>query len=310
MKSKIMNANDINNMPDWLSIQEAVRKAKNQRGVKITESDIYRNALRGLINLSIYFQTSISLRKISITNHKPRLHTIDKEIYYRLCMLDKNCFINDRNLIISTEGSFLYPRIRIIDTPLFGYEYILTQRLLARALDIPLPMEDTATFNYGITITMPDGVFQLFEKTTWLDRLRTQKEKLPEKFSRNIADKLSDIKTPQLCRTGHFPLYDLPSDACFVIRSTELEKLIFVCKKNKSTQQPHTSTRISTPLSRLFWLACKHNEAINPLIRQPYKLLSIFEQWASDDGITDHLSGDTLKNALERGTPSSASLSN
>ncbi|GKV79120.1 hypothetical protein PEC106568_42930 [Pectobacterium carotovorum subsp. carotovorum] len=71
------------------------------------------------------------------------------------------------------------------------------------------------------------------------------------------------------------------------------------------TSQP-SSTRISTPLSRLFWLACKNNEAISPLIRQPYKLLSIFEQWASDEGMTDRFSGDTLKTALERGSPTSA----
>jgi quinol monooxygenase YgiN len=38
-------------------------------------------------------------------------------------------------------------------------------------------------------------------------------------------------------------------------------------------------------------------------MNQPYKLLSIFEQWASEEGITDHLSGDTLKTALERGSP-------
>jgi hypothetical protein len=38
---------------------------------------------------------------------------------------------------------------------------------------------------------------------------------------------------------------------------------------------------------------------------QPYKLLSIFEQWASEEGITDRFSGDTLKTALERGSPPS-----
>ncbi|MHC1473190.1 hypothetical protein ACYJ51_31065, partial [Klebsiella pneumoniae] len=44
-----------------------------------------------------------------------------------------------------------------------------------------------------------------------------------------------------------------------------------------------------------------------PLISKPYKLLSIFEQWASDEGITDRLSGDTLKTALVRGSPTSMS---
>ncbi|MEG2268621.1 MAG: AlpA family transcriptional regulator [Acinetobacter sp.] len=57
---------------------------------------------------------------------------------------------------------------------------------------------------------------------------------------------------------------------------------------------------MTTPLSRLFWLACKHNDTISPLLNQPYKLLSIFEQWASDDGIGEKLDAETLKNALKR----------
>lgn len=57
---------------------------------------------------------------------------------------------------------------------------------------------------------------------------------------------------------------------------------------------------MTTPLSRLFWLACKHNDTISPLLNQPYKLLSIFEQWASDDSIGEKLDAETLKNALKR----------
>lgn len=57
---------------------------------------------------------------------------------------------------------------------------------------------------------------------------------------------------------------------------------------------------MTTPLSRLFWPACKHNDTISPLLNQPYKLLSIFEQWASDDGIGEKLDAETLKNVLKR----------
>ncbi|EFN6876015.1 hypothetical protein EO003_20675, partial [Escherichia coli] len=104
----------------------------------------------------------------------------------------------------------------------------------------------------------------------------------------------------------YFPLYNLPSDACFVIRYAEVEKLINLYKKDiKSTK---SSPRITTPLSRLFWLAYKHNDTISPLLKHPYKLLSIFEQWASDDGIKEELNAETLKRALERGSPSSTSL--
>lgn len=109
-------------------------------------------------------------------------------------------------------------------------------------------------------------------------------------------------------RFGYFPVYTLPPDACLVIRYSELEKIINTPVKNKTITS--SSTRISTPLSRMFWLACKHNDTISPLIKQPYKLLSIFEQWASAEGITDRLSGDTLKTALERDSPSSTTPSN
>lgn len=81
----------------------------------------------------------------------------------------------------------------------------------------------------------------------------------------------------------------------------ELDKLIHVISKN-GTVSPSPS-RISSPLSRLFWLACKNNTTISPLITQPYKLLSIFEQWASVEGVSEKFSGDTLKAALERGSP-------
>jgi hypothetical protein len=101
----------------------------------------------------------------------------------------------------------------------------------------------------------------------------------------------------------YFPIHELPKDACIVIRHSELKKLINIPADKKLLSS--SSTRISTPLSRLFWLACKYNEAISPLITQPYKLLSIFEQWASEEGITDRFSGDTIKHALERGSPPS-----
>ncbi|MCV5934658.1 hypothetical protein OFO87_31555, partial [Escherichia coli] len=85
----------------------------------------------------------------------------------------------------------------------------------------------------------------------------------------NIAqdvDKYIAYKTRHQKR-GCFPIHDLPLDACFVIRRSELEKLINFIFKDKAP--PATSTRISTPLSRMFWLACKNNEAIGPLIMQP-----------------------------------------
>lgn len=297
--------NNNNRMPDWLTIPEAVRVVNERNDLKITEGDVYRNALCGKTRLSIYFQSSVLLRKIRVVDQKPKLHLIDNVTLQRFCLLERNCFLNGRNLIISTEDKFFHPKQWVIDTALNGYEYVLVQCLLARTLNIPLPAMGASTINYGLTVTLSDRVFQLFVKMTWQERLKKQAEKLPKNVALNIVEKVSANKTHQLYRIGYFPLHDLPTDACFVIRHSELEKFIGLYIENKSASS--TATRISTPLSRLFWLSCKHNDAISPLIQHPYKLLSIFEQWASDDGITERLSGDTLKTALKRGSPPSTS---
>lgn len=223
-------------------------------------------------------------------------------------MLDKNAFFNGNHLIFSTEGEFIYSIHRVIDTTLLGYEYILMQHLLARSLKIPSPVTGANKNNYGITVSILGEIFQIFEKVTWKERIKKQIEKLPEGVISESCEKILSHDVGEYCHKDYFPIHELPEDACFVVRQAELNKIISILIENNFPQP--SSTRISTPLSRLFWLACKNNEQIRPLIGKPYKLLSIFEQWASAEGITDRLSGDTLKTALERGSPTSTSPSN
>ncbi|MBU9833400.1 hypothetical protein LLS47_22150 [Rouxiella badensis] len=297
--------NSSNKTSDWMTIREAVKIANRTMNGKIKDSDIYRHALHGNIRLSIYFQSPIILKKVRTINHKIKLHPIDNMLLSRISTLEKNCFLSGRNLIISTKEDYIFPTQRVIDTTLSGHEYVLVQRLLAHSLGIPLPLTGANDINYGLSVIISGEILQLFEKLTWRERIKQQAAKLAGSFSLDIENNIFPQRINLLNQRGHFPLHDLPQDACFVIRYAELEKLINMPVKNGSF--PPTSTRISTPLSRMFWLACKHNETISPLIRQPYKLLSIFEQWASAEGITDRLSGDTLKTALERGSPSSTS---
>lgn len=306
--SKDNNKFNIQNcMRDWFTINEAIEIAKQAKNINLTHSSIYRHALCGDILLSIYFQSPIILRKVRTSNHKAKLRLFHPSFINRICFLEKKCFINDRNLILSTEGRYIYPSLRILDTTLTGYEYVLTQRLLAHSLGIPQPITGANEINYGITVIFSGEVFQIFERKTWAERIKQQAMLLPKELALDINELITSQTLSKLHRKGYFPIHILPNDACFVIKNTELDKLIKTPFINKTS--PPNSTRISTPLSRLFWLACKHNEDISLLIRQPYKLLSIFEQWASDDGITDRLSGDTLKTALERGSPSSSSPS-
>ena len=294
-------------MPNWLTIQEAVEVSKELTNQKITESEIFRHALRGTISLSIYFQSPFILMKVNTSNRKVKLRSIDNSFIHRLCMLEKNCFINDRNLVFSTNGTLIYPTKRVIDTSLTGHEYVIIQNLLAHSLRLPLPIIGANYINFGITVSMNGDIYQVYEENTWRERIKSQVIKLQESYSKEINQHIFSLDLGRYVHRDFFPVHELPQDACFVIRYAELEKLIGFYTKSKTSLS--SETRISTPLSRLFWLACKHNDAISPLLRHPYKLLSIFEQWASDDGITDHLSAETLKNALKRGSPSSPSSS-
>lgn len=296
----------MNKEADWLTINEAIKLASKSKGRKIKASDIYRHALSKNIYLSIYFQSPIFIRKIKTIKNKLKLMPLNNPSMARLCFLEGHCFLNNRKCILSTKGKYICSMQRIIDTSLDGYEYILAQKYLALSLNIPLPITGANDVNYGITVRLAGEIYQIFERTTWSERVKYQLSRFPSTLSHEITNQLAYEKTDRLSSKGYFPLHDLPKDACFVIRYTEFEKLIGLC--NKNVKEPTSTTRISTPLSRLFWLACKNNETIRPLIKQPYKLLSIFEQWASNDGITDRLSGDTLKSALERGSPSSTSL--
>lgn len=287
----------------WITIPEAIVIATQMRNAPLTEANIYRHALYGDINLSIYFQSPVVLRKIKISNAKIKLKPIENNLINRLCILEKNCFLNNRKLIVIAEGKYINFTQQVIDTTLIGYEYVLVQRLLARSLGIPLPVIGENYVNYGFTVNIGDDHFQMFEKIRYRERIKQQTMRLPKNIASHITEKSLNQKTNHYSHREYFPIHDLPKDACFVIKHAELEKLIIMPAKNDAS--PPTSTRMSTPLSRLFWLACKNNESIRPLIRQPYKLLSIFEQWASDEGMTDRFSGDTLKAALERGSPTS-----
>ncbi|EPJ7088916.1 MULTISPECIES: hypothetical protein [Enterobacteriaceae] len=286
---------------EWITIEEATEIAYNLTTTRVTDRDIYRHALHGDITLSIYFQSPIILRKVRVSEYKVTLRPIQNSLIHRLCFLDRSSFIRHSSLMVSTCGKYIFPINRIIDTPLSGHESLLIQRLLARSLSLPLPEENHV--NHGISVIIAGEIFQLFEKTTWRERIKKQIMRLPKRLAPTIYMHPSYKKMRRCSHNTFFPLYYLPSDACFVIRCSELDKLMNTNRGGNISAESPSRTRISTPLSRLFWLSCRHNDTISPLMNQPYKLLSIFEQWASEEGITDHLSGDTLKSALERGSP-------
>lgn len=231
-----------------------------------------------------------------------RLRSINSEPINKICLLDRSSILNGQELILSTDETSIHPDKQVVDTKLLGHEHVLIQKLLAISLGIPLPITGVRRINYGISMFFDGWVYQAFEKMTWSQRLKNQIALMTEEERSNAIAAASYLDKTRLSKMDYFPLFNLPNDACFVIRNDEIDKVVNIKKHNQSCQSP--SSRISTPVSRLLWLACKNNSSISPLIKKPYKLVSIFEQWALAEGITERLSGDTLKNALERGSPS------
>ncbi|EAA9297307.1 hypothetical protein N3740_003526 [Salmonella enterica subsp. enterica serovar Newport] len=284
-------------IPDWITVFECVKLINNFTSRQLNEGDIYRCALSGEIKLSIYFQSPFAIRKISKLKSKIKLTHSNLSLIHRLCFLDKNSFINNASFIASSEGRYVTPDKSILDTSLNGHEYVSVQHLLAHSLEFPPPVKGKYSVNYGISVLICGEIFQVFEKTTWQQRISQQLMNLPKSLAHEIRKTLSALSPQHLYAQEYFPLYDLPPDACFVIRRSELEKLL-----KQYTSAP-VSTRTSSALARLFWLACWRNESIRALIGRPYKLQPIFEQWAREEGITDSFSAETIKAALERGSP-------
>ncbi|HAT6805139.1 TPA: hypothetical protein JAN03_24390 [Citrobacter freundii] len=300
--------NNNEKMPVWVTVNEAVDIINNSTTLKLNVSDIYRHVLYGNIRLSIYFQSPVKLRKVSLINGSIKLKKCEDDLIRRLCCLNKVCFLNEEINIIETEGDFIPPSHYVVDTPLIGHEHAALQILLANSLDIPPPAIGQYNISAGVLVIHNNVLYQVYETCTWEMRLEKQIQLLPTSKSSELYGKIAAQQNIKNNKTDYFPINYFPDDACFVIKKLELDRFITTFPTAASCS-PALQTRISTPVSRLLWLACKNNENISSLIEQPYKLLSIFEEWAACEGLTDRLSGETLKTALERGSPISATTS-
>lgn len=220
----------------WMTVRESVKKANELFDQKIRESDIYRYALHGDIFLSIYFQSPVIIRKIKTSQQKLKLSPINSSFINRLCLLDKDCFLNGINLTFSTEGDYIYPHEKIIDTMFCGYEYVLLQQLLAKALKIPLLTHQSIDVNYGITVTISNKTFQVFERLSRQTRVNQQIMRLTQNAPPDVYDYILKHKEVSNSSSEYFPVYELPQDACFVLKQSEFQKLgSLLAKKKPST---------------------------------------------------------------------------
>lgn len=101
----------IKNKSDWLTIPEAVYLANQKKTEKqLTDSDVYRHALSWNIYLSIYFQSTIILRKVTKIKNKIKLKKIGNSLTDRLCYLDTHCFIKHINYTTLTQDKYIHSK--------------------------------------------------------------------------------------------------------------------------------------------------------------------------------------------------------
>lgn len=288
-------------IPQWVTISEAAEMINQKTGRNIKPADIWRFSFHGYITLSIYFQSPVLLRKVSMVKDIISTKIIaSDDVNTRLCYLSSECFLNNDDKMIKTEGDYITLPHFIMDTPLRGSERVAVQKSLAQELNLPAPIKGQYNIHNGVLV-QDDGstLYQVFEKSSFRQRLSSQLLHIPVNLTIDLHEKLKKAEIKN--EIAYFPVYHFPDDAWFVIKIDTLENFIQKFTSPPLPQKP--TSRISTPVSRLLWLACKHNDHIESLVDHPYKLLSIFEQWATEDGIYDKFSGETLKNALERGSP-------
>ncbi|MGT5847306.1 hypothetical protein ACRW0W_25100, partial [Escherichia coli] len=144
-------------------------------------------------------------------------------------------------------------KVLIVDTPLMGHECIELQRRLALSLDLPPPETGRCNIHCGIIVRDGNHIFQLAEYCTVEQRIDEQLHHLPPSKTELFNSKI-DRQHIQNHRSGYFPLYNFPADAWFVIRRTALEQFISHFFKPAAEMQ-EKQIRISTPVSRLLWLA-------------------------------------------------------
>lgn len=289
----------------WMTPDEAAKFINIQTSYNIDISELYRHALYGNIILSIYFQSPVKLRKVTLSEGRIKLQSCKKDPTYKLCFLNTHNFLNMEHKIIKTEGAFISPENHIIDTPLMGHELLKLQIALADTLSIPRPITGLHDSHYGILVRDDINIYQVYEVSTWEQRIEQQIQRIRASyFSSSVPPQPPSPsgKKKKFC----FPVHVFPDDACFVVKHSHLKDFIHTANLLSKLPPEITASRITSPLALFLWLACKNNPQIAQLLDQPYKLFSVFEQWANTCGITDKLNPETLKNALKRGAPPSA----
>ncbi|MBZ6767838.1 hypothetical protein FMJ84_16110 [Klebsiella oxytoca] len=287
---------------EWLTLDEAAEVIR-QHNITLLPADLIRHALHGDLPLSVYFPSPVLIRPL---NPPCRFACRFSKPPFPPSQCNKP---GNRKVMANSPPCRRDPTLRLTtshlwDLPLIGLERLLLHQRLAQTLNCPCPHETHCCNQIGIVLCDENGsFFQLCNRKSLrevlLELLGTN-GRIPEELHALIAQLYShgrDELQPRLNLSVCYLPDTLPPDALFVIRRSHLEAFL-------TRHQPESKERISSALSRLLWLACKHNPQLDDkMLEHPYKLLNIFECWAREDGMHLPLSPETLKTALQRGAP-------
>ena len=287
---------------EWLTLEEAAEVIR-QHNITLLPADLLRHALHGDLPLSVYFPSPVLLKPL---NPPCRFACRSRENPFPPSQCNKP---GNRKIMANSPPCRRDPTLRLTtsqlwDLPLLGLERLLLHQRLAQTLNCPCPKDTHCCNQIGIAICDEKGqYYQLCNRKSLREillELLSTNGKIPEELHALIArlygngcDKLQPRLNLPVCYLPDA----LPPDALLVIRREHLENFL-------ARHQPESKERITAALSRLLWLACKHNPQLDDeLLGHPYKLLNIFEYWAREEGMHQPLSGETLKTALQRGAP-------
>ena len=235
-----------------------------QHNITLLPADLIRHALHGDLSLSVYFPSPVLLRPL---NPPCRFACRFSKPPFPPSQCNKP---GNRKIMANSPPCRRDPTLQLTTShlwnlPLIGLERLLLHQQLAKTLNRPCPKDTHCCNQIGIVVCDEnDSYYQLCCR-------KSLRELLLELLAtqNNLQEELH-LLIGQLYGNGRNDL----------------------------------KSRITSALSRLLWLACKHNPQLDDeMLEHPYKLLNIFECWAREEGMHLPLSPETLKTALQRGAP-------
>ncbi|KLP35548.1 hypothetical protein [Enterobacter ludwigii] len=244
----------MNKFRQWLSIEESARYLTGEIKSPLHPQDVYRLALDGHLNLSLYFPSVVYGRRVrmvqrsmhSLAGLLDNFTTENRGVYLGLS------FEPDRLIDYAEPEDTALSFIKgIQDIPLLGDERLVAETFFCQFSQLPLPRRSGDTPR-GLLLNMGDkGLYQVqrfLQVQTEMDAMRREAE------ASGVADALirpflSEFEALRQITPWHkeawrryVPAVSLPPDAYFVVRMEVLDDLVRRALSKETEVRPTTRT--------------------------------------------------------------------